>query len=150
MLIIDYQSSSYQRFLQDLKRHVSHPKRFLIIFNGANTTDLAKAMEDVETYSGKLLQLTSAIAEQETGVNDLFTEAKKSQSILLFTKADIALGKSVAVKNSHALEADFDLNNFFKNIANHKGMVILASEKAQTLSAALSSKVDVNLRFTSK
>ena len=75
MLIIDYQSKSYQRFLQDVAHHVAHPKRFLIIINGASESDLIAASKDIESFSHKSLLVSAAIIEQQAAniVNALFT-----------------------------------------------------------------------------
>lgn len=149
MLLIDYKSKSYLRFLQDVYSHICHPKRFLIIFNGANEHDLLQAIKDIEKQSEKDIRVASTIKFKQSisEVNDLFDKAAIDKEILLLESADLVFSKSVAVKKSHALDNSFDLNNLFKNIAKHKGMVILANDKAQILSAAMSSKVDVMIRF---
>lgn len=149
MLLIDYQSKSYQRFLQDVYSHVCHPKRFLIIFNGANEEELADAMNDIKNESEKNIQVSSAIKDKQSinEVNALFEKVAINKQILLLDKADLVFNKAVAVKNSHAIDNSFDLNNFFKNTAKHQGMVILANDKPQILSSAMSSKVDVVIRF---
>ncbi len=55
--------------------------------------------------------------------------------------------KKTAVKHAHARDTGFDLNNLFKNIAKHNGIVILSTDNKQTLSATMSTKVDVLIRF---
>lgn len=149
MLLIDYQSKSYQRFLQDVYHHVCHPKRFLLIFNGATKEQLVAAMEDLKKVSEKSIQVSSAVKDKQslTEVNELFRNVSIEKKILLLESTDLVFNKTVAVKDSHAIDNSFDLNNLFKSIAKHKGMVILATDKAQTLSAAMSSKVDVVIRF---
>ena len=66
---------------------------------------------------------------------------------MLFEKSDLLFDKKTALKKSHERDTGFDLNNLFKNIAKHNGMIILSTEKKQTLNASMSTKVDVLIRF---
>ncbi len=151
MLIVEYQSKSYHRFLNDMPQIASHKTRFLITFNGASTSDLTAAIADLTSYTQNTVQHSTAINDEasETSVATLFNEARSSRNILLFENADLLFDKRTAVKNSHERVSSFDLNNLFKNIAKHNGIVILAPEKTQTLSASMSTKVDVLIRFPS-
>ncbi|WP_028863611.1 AAA family ATPase [Psychromonas aquimarina] len=151
MIIVEYLSKSYNRFLQDMSQHTTHPRRFLITFNGASPSDLSAATDDIRGYSSKTVQLSSAIADKEsqTHIAELFSKARNSRDIIQFTEADLLFEKKTAVRNPHGQESSFDINNLFKNIAKHNGIVILATEKAQTLTASMSSKVDVVIRFPS-
>ncbi|WP_019615171.1 AAA family ATPase [Psychromonas ossibalaenae] len=151
MIIIEYLSKSYNRFLQDLPQHSTHPRRFLITFNGASPSDLSAATNDIRTYTSKEVELSSAVADKqsESHVAELFSKARSSRDIIQFDKTDLLFERKTAVRNSHEQESSFDINNLFKNIAKHNGIVILATEKAQTLTAAMSSKVDVVIRFPS-
>ncbi|WP_025562266.1 AAA family ATPase [Psychromonas sp. SP041] len=149
MLIVDYQSKSYHRFLNDMPQIANHKTRFLITFNGANESDLAAVSADLTSYTKSTVQHTTAIIEKasESAVAELFTEARISRNILLFENSDLLFDKKTEVKNSHERDNGFDLNNLFKNIAKHNGMVILATDKKQTLSATMSTKMDVVIRF---
>ncbi|PKF63670.1 hypothetical protein CW745_02155 [Psychromonas sp. psych-6C06] len=149
MLIVDYQSKSYQRFLNDLVQISAHKSRFLVTLNGGSE-------QDVETISSTFKQLTqhkiqhsdaiSAKAPDE-GVDSLFITARTERNILLLSKADLLFDKKTAVKNAHERDNGFNINNLFKNIAKHNGIVMLVTEEKQTLSASLSTKVDLLIRF---
>ena len=78
---------------------------------------------------------------------ELFAEVRNSRDILLFENSDLLFGKKTELKNSHERDNGFDLNNLFKSIAKHNGIVILANTTKQTLSATMSSKMDVLIRF---
>ena len=149
MLIVDYQSKSYHRFLNDMPQIVNHKTRFLITFNGANEIDLAAVSADLTSYTKSTVQQTTVIVDKasESTVAELFTEARTSRNILLFENSDLLFDKKTEVKKSHERDNGFDLNNLFKNIAKHNGMVILATDKKQTLSATMSTKMDVVIRF---
>ena len=151
MLIVEYQSKSYQHFLNDMPQIANHKTRFLITFNGASENELMAVAKDITSYTQNSVQYSTAINdnESETNVTDLFDEARSNRNILLFKHADLLFDKRTAVKNSHERQSSFDLNNLFKNIAKHNGIVVLAPEKAQTLSASMSTKVDVLIRFPS-
>lgn len=149
MLIVDHQSKSYHRFLEDMPQIAKHKKRFLITFNGANEEDRTAITEQFTSYTNCTVQQSAAVIEKASTENvvTLFSDARKNRDILLFENADLLFDKKTALKNSHERDSGFDLNNLFKNIAQHNGIVILATEKKQTLSASMSTKVDVLIRF---
>ena len=149
MLIVDYQSKSYHRFLSDMLQIASHKTRFLITFNGATEEELVAAAEDLTENTNNQVKHSAAINNKtsENEVAELFFDARNSRNILLFESADLLFDKKTAVKKSHERDNGFDLNNLFKNIAKHNGIVVLANNKKQTLSASMSSKMDVLIRF---
>ncbi|WP_413698752.1 AAA family ATPase [Psychromonas sp. KJ10-10] len=126
-----------------------HKTRFLITLNGGNSGELVTAAEDIADFSESDLKNTSAIEDKSSpeNVSSLFTEARQSRDILLFEKSDLLFDKKTALKTSHERDIGFDLNNLFKNIAKHNGIVILSTQKKQTLNASMSTKVDVLIRF---
>ncbi|MBB1273239.1 MULTISPECIES: hypothetical protein [Psychromonas] len=149
MLIVDYQSKSYHRFLNDMPQVINHKTRFLITFNGANEADLEAVTAELTAITKSAVQHSTAINDKATPeqVDVLFADARNSRNILLFEKSDLLFDKKTDVKNSHERDSGFDLNNLFKNIAKHNGMVILATDNKQTLSATMSTKMDVLIRF---
>jgi len=151
MQIIEYLSKSYQHFLNDVAQLAKRRSRFVITLNGASPSDLIAATDDIARLAGSKVQLSTAIIDKqsESYTSNLFTQARASQDILLFDKADLLFENKTALKRSHERDTGFDLNNLFKNIAKHNGIVILAPEKMQTLSASMSTKVDVLIRFPS-
>lgn len=151
MLIVEYLSKSYDRVLNDMSQIANHKSRFLLVFNGASSSELNAAVSDLTSVSGKKVQHSAAVIDKASDANvaNLFSSARTSRDILLFEKADVLFEKKGAVKNAHQRETTFNLNNLFKNIANHNGVVVLATETTQTLSASMSSKVDVLIRFPS-
>lgn len=149
MLIIEYLSKSYLRFLEDMDRQASLKSRFLITFNGASAEQLTAISDDITSSANKLL-LYSTLIEDEVSANevaDVFCALRNSGDMLLLDKADPFFEDKTAVKNRYDSGAKFDLNHLLKNISKHKGMVILATEKSQTVSASMSSKIDVLIRF---
>jgi hypothetical protein len=151
MLIIEYLSKSYQHFLHDLPQFASRKSRFVVTLNGATESELSTASKDIARVTENNVQLSTAITEQlsEFDITALFSAARSSRDILLFDKADLLFEKKTALKRAHERNTGFDLNNLFKNIAKHNGIVILAPEKMHTLSASMSTKVDVLIRFPS-
>jgi len=151
MLVVDYQSKSYHRFLHDLPQIAKHKTRFLITCNGGSEHDLNAALEDFASYTGSTSQRTTAITDKAsaTTVTALFSDARNSRELLVFDNADLLFDKKTDVKNSHERDTGFDLNNLFKSIAKHNGIVILAPQNKQTLSSTMSTKVDILLRFPS-
>jgi len=149
MLIVEYQSKSYYRFLADMTQIADHNNRFLITFNGANRDELSASVEDILAHTENGIQYSTAIKEQiiEPKISDLFDDVRRKRNILLFENADILFDKRTAVKHSHERESDFNINFLFKSIAKHNGIVILSTDKMQTLSAAMSTKMDVVIRF---
>jgi len=149
MLIVDYQSKSYHRFLSDMQQIENYKTRFLITFNGANENELIAAAADLTENTNNQIKHSAAINNKasESEVAELFTEVRNSRDILLFENADLLFGKKTELKTSHERDNGFDINNLFKSIAKHNGIVILANATKQTLSATMSSKMDVLIRF---
>lgn len=151
MQIIEYLSKSYQHFLNDLSVLGRRQSRFVITLNGAGPSDLITATEDIARVTGNKVHSSAAIIEKqsEAYITNLFTQARASRETLKFDNADLLFDNKTALKRSHERNCGFDLNHFFKNIAKHNGIVILAPEKMQTLAASMSTKVDVLIRFPS-
>lgn len=149
MLIVDYQSKSYHRFLSDMLQIANHKTRFLITFNGANAEQVITAAEELMSHTKSKITYSSAINDKasEREVATLFSDTRDSRNMLLFENSDLLFDKKTAVKKSHERDNGFDLNNLFKNIAKHNGIVILANHNKQTLSASMSTKMDVVIRF---
>ncbi|ABM03818.1 hypothetical protein Ping_2066 [Psychromonas ingrahamii 37] len=149
MLIVEYLSKSYHRFLPDLAEHANLKSRFLITLNGPNSSELSAIIRDITRFTKKSVQVSTAISDKETneGVGEIFQNAKISRDILLFSGADSLLEKRAGIRGSHDRDENFDLNDLQKNIANHNGIVILATEQKQILTSSMSSKVNVLIRF---
>ena len=149
MLVVDYQSKSYHRFLEDMPQISKHKTRFLITLNGATESELAETLKDFAEYTEDTMQHTTAITDKapESDVSALFASARSSRDILVFENANLLFDKKTSLKKSHERDHGFDLNNLFKNIAKHNGIVVLAPNEKQTLSATMSTKVDVLVRF---
>ena len=149
MLVVDYQSKSYLRFLNDLTQIAKHKTRFLVTLNGGNTSEILDVAEQFNAYTSCQLQHSKAVIDKAPNerVESLFKEARNSRDILLFESSDLLFEKKTEVKRSHERDNGFDLNNLFKCIAKHNGIVLLATEDKQTLSASMSTKVDVLIRF---
>ena len=149
MLVVDYQSKSYHRFLYDLPQIANHKTRFLITCNGGTASELSDALADFASYTKKAMLHTTVINDKasENTVTALFSDARSSRDSLVFENSDLLFDKKTEVKKSHERDNGFDLNNLFKNIAKHNGIVILATENKQTLSSTMSTKVDVLVRF---
>ncbi|MFT6925639.1 MAG: hypothetical protein ACJAZP_001223 [Psychromonas sp.] len=149
MLIVEYLSKSYHRFLPDLAEHANLKSRFLITLNGPSSSELSAIIGDITRFTKKTVHTSTAIFDKQTNeaVTELFADAKISRDILLLSSADSLFEKRAGMRDSHDRDASFDLNHLQKNIANHNGIVILATDKKQTLSASMSSKVDVLMRF---
>ena len=149
MLIIDYQSKSYFRVLEDMPLIALHKKRFLVTVNGGTVAELRAVAEDFSLHTKSTVQYSSVIKDQspDQDVSDLFTAARSNRNVLLFQNSDLLFDRKATLKNSHEREAIFNINNLFKNIAKHNGIVLLATDEKQTLSASMSTKVDVLIRF---
>ncbi|WP_372880734.1 hypothetical protein [Psychromonas sp.] len=149
MLIVEYLSSSFHRFLPDLADQAQLKSRFLITLNGPSAAELPALIREITRFTKKTVHVSTAIFDKQSNqeVADIFTQAKVSRDILMFTQADPLFEQRAAVRNPHESDQSFDLNNLQKNIAKHNGIVILVTEKKQALSASMSSKVNVLVRF---
>ncbi|GLS92384.1 hypothetical protein GCM10007916_34550 [Psychromonas marina] len=151
MLVVDYQSKSYHRFLEDMTQIAKHKTRFLVTFNGPNPNELTMAEEDFLSATKNKIQHSTVVSDKgsETLVSELFSAARINRDMLLFENTDLLFDKKTEVKKSHERDSGFDINHLFKSIAKHNGVVILATQNKQTLSSTMSTKVDVLVRFPS-
>ncbi|MDN2663569.1 hypothetical protein [Psychromonas sp. 14N.309.X.WAT.B.A12] len=149
MLIVDYQSKSYFRFLSNLPQIALHKTRFLITFNGGDESQLSDFNKALTSETNSGIQSNNVIEQKasEEEVAALFSQARDTRDILIFEKADRLFDKKTAVKASHERDNGFDLNNLFKQIAKHNGIIVLAPQHKQILSASMSTKMDVMIRF---
>jgi len=149
MLVVDYQSKSYFRFLEDMAQIALRKNRFLITLNGASSEELNKVKEAFLSMTAASIQTSTAIFDKQSDshITTLFSEARSTREMLLFEQSDLLFDKKTEVKNSHERDCGFNLNHLFKSIAKHNGVMILATTDKQTLSATMSAKVDVLIRF---
>ncbi|AGH81504.1 hypothetical protein PCNPT3_07830 [Psychromonas sp. CNPT3] len=150
MLRVDHLGKSYYHFLDSMQQMAKHKSRFLIAFNGASPSQLLAAKEELSKFATIETLQSAVIAEKasETEVDTLFKSVTTAHNILLLEQADVMFVPQAALKNAHHRESIFNLNHLFKHIAKHKGIVVLATSDAQTLTSVMSSKVDVLVRFS--
>ena len=116
-------------------------KRKPLLFNGTHATAAVEAMAKQlrrDLYRVDLSAVVSKyIGETEKNLDRIFAAADASDWILLFDEADALFGRRSTVKDSHDRYSEVEIDYLLQRIAEHHGLVVLASKPRLNLSMAL-------------
>ena len=102
----------------------------------------------LEIYKVDLSAVVSKyIGETEKNLSEVFTEVKKSQSILFFDEADALFGKRTEVKDSHDKYANMETAYLLQKMEEYEGIVILASNYLQNFDDAFRRRIKFLVEF---
>jgi SpoVK/Ycf46/Vps4 family AAA+-type ATPase len=108
--------------------------------HGAGKTLAAEAIAHelhLELYRIDLEAVVSKyIGETEKNLRQLFDAAKDAGAILFFDEADALFGKRTEVKDAHDRYANLEVGYLLQLIADHAGVVILATNSNDALDDA--------------
>jgi SpoVK/Ycf46/Vps4 family AAA+-type ATPase len=91
--------------------------------------------------------MSKYIGETEKNLGKLFDAADGSGAILLFDEADALFGKRGGVKDSHDRYASIDSSYLLQRIESFHGLVILASNKKDSLDNAFMKRLHFIVDF---
>ena len=87
------------------------------------------------------------IGETEKNLNQLFDAASIAGAVLFFDEADALFGSRTDVKDGHARYQNGDVGLLLQRLENHTGLIILATNVAQTDEVTLFARTLVEVRF---
>lgn len=124
-----------------LRRHLKPGYRAL--FSGASgtgktlTATLLGQRAGREVYRLDLSMIVSKyIGETEKNLERIFDRAESKDWILFFDEADALFGKRSNVSDSHDRHANQEVSYLLQRIEDHTGLVILATNRRDTIDAA--------------
>ena len=87
------------------------------------------------------------IGETEKNLTRIFTEARGSQSVLLFDEADSLFSKRVEVKGSNDRFANMEVNVLLQLIERYDGLVILTTNLKTSIDNAFERRLSFKINF---
>jgi len=87
------------------------------------------------------------IGETEKNLQRIFTEARGSQSVLLFDEADSLFSKRVEVKGSNDRFANMETNVLLQLIERYDGLVILTTNLKTSIDTAFERRLSFKINF---
>ncbi|TNF29946.1 MAG: AAA family ATPase [Deltaproteobacteria bacterium] len=87
------------------------------------------------------------IGETEKNLQRIFTEARGSQSVLLFDEADSLFSKRVEVKGSNDRFANMETNVLLQLIERYDGLVILTTNLKTSIDKAFERRLSFKINF---
>lgn len=103
---------------------------------------------NLELYKIDLSQIISKyIGETEKNLNEIFSEAKKSNAILFFDEADALFGKRSAVNDSKDRYANIEVSYLLQKIEEYDGITILATNYLNNIDKAFLRRISYIITF---
>ncbi|QZY57549.1 ATP-binding protein [Crassaminicella profunda] len=149
---VKYRHIVYQKWGYEQK--LSYGKGLSILFTGPPGTGKTMASQVIanelylEIYKVDLSQMVSKyIGETEKNLKELFDEAKKSNTILLFDEADALFGKRSEVKDSHDRYANVETSFLLQKMEEHTGITIMTTNYLENIDPAFMRRINYVIHF---
>ena len=103
----------------------------------------------MELYKIQISQVVSKyIGETEKNLREVFTEARKSNSILFFDECDALFGKRASeVKDSNDRNANMETAYLLQQVEDHDGVTIMATNLLQNIDPAFMRRIGFVVHF---
>jgi SpoVK/Ycf46/Vps4 family AAA+-type ATPase len=126
----------------------------LVLFTSAGSTGKTAAARIIadalgfNLYGVDLTQVVSKyIGETEKNLRRIFEAAEHGETVLLLDEADAVFGKRTAVSDTHDRYANIDPHQFLQRLERHRGPVILATKRKDTLDDAFVRRFQFRVEF---
>ncbi len=136
-------------------KRISYGKGISMLFVGPPGTGKTMAAQvvandlGIEMYKVDLSQVVSKyIGETEKNLNQVFTEAKKSNAILLFDETDAILGKRTEVKDSHDKNANLETAYLLQKMEEYDGITVMTTNYKENIDSAFFRRISYVIHFT--
>ena len=138
----------------NLGKKIDHGKGLSILFSGAPGTGKTMAAGIIsnelglDLYRANLSEIISKyIGETEKNLSNLFNEAEKSNSILLFDETDALFCQRTNVKDSHDRGANLEISYLLQRMEEHKGICILTTNYIENIDKAFFRRISYVFHF---
>lgn len=103
---------------------------------------------DMEIYRVDLSQVISKyIGESEKNIKEVFENAKKNNSILLFDETDSIFAKRTEIKDSHDRNANLETSYLLQKMEEHTGITIMTTNFLQNIDQAFFRRINYVVHF---
>ncbi|WP_034086994.1 ATP-binding protein [Streptacidiphilus albus] len=126
----------------------------LALFAGESGTGKTLSAEVVAAELGLdlyVVQLSSVVdkyvGETEKNLERIFTEADRTDAVLLFDEADAVFGKRSAVKDSHDRYANLESAYLLQRLESFDGIVLLTTNLRANIDDAFTRRLDLVVDF---
>lgn len=150
---VRYQHVVYDRWGFD--QRLAYGKGVSMLFAGPPGTGKTMAAQvvagelGIEMYKVDLSQVVSKyIGETEKNLNQVFTEAKKSNVILFFDETDAILGKRTEVKDSHDKNANLETSYLLQKMEEYDGITVMTTNYKENIDSAFFRRISYVIHFT--
>lgn len=149
---VRYKHIVYDRWGFD--RRLAYGKGVSMLFAGPPGTGKTMAAQVVandlglEMYKVDLSQVVSKyIGETEKNLNEVFSEAKKSNVILFFDETDAILGKRTEVKDSHDKNANLETAYLLQKMEEYDGITVMTTNYKENIDSAFFRRISYVIHF---
>ncbi|MGZ8255077.1 MAG: ATP-binding protein [Burkholderiaceae bacterium] len=133
---------------RDRSAEVEEARGLVVVFHGDRHTGKTLAAYELAHELRKdvlrvdLSQAMSKyIGETEKNLDAAFRGAEEAGAVLLFDEADALLGKRSAVRDAHDRYANVDVAYLLQRLEEHKGPVILATNRRENIDEAFTRRL---------
>lgn len=147
----------YQHLVYDqwgFNQRLAYGKGVSMLFAGPPGTGKTMAAQvvagelGIEMYKVDLSQVVSKyIGETEKNLNQVFTEAKKSNVILFFDETDAILGKRTEVKDSHDKNANLETAYLLQKMEEYDGITVMTTNYKENIDSAFFRRISYVIHF---
>lgn len=150
---VRYQHVVYDKWGFD--KRLAYGKGVSMLFAGPPGTGKTMAAQvvasdlGIEMYKVDLSQVVSKyIGETEKNLNQVFSEAKKSNVILFFDETDAILGKRTEVKDSHDKNANLETAYLLQKMEEYDGITVMTTNYKENIDSAFFRRISYVIHFS--
>lgn len=149
---VRYKHIVYDRWGFD--QRLAYGKGVSMLFAGPPGTGKTMAAQvvandlGIEMYKVDLSQVVSKyIGETEKNLDQVFTEAKKSNVILFFDETDAVLGKRTEVKDAHDKNANLETSYLLQKMEEYDGITVMTTNYKENIDSAFFRRISYVIHF---
>ena len=138
----------------EMESKLSYGKGLSILFEGPSGTGKTMAAQimagelGLQLYKVNLAQIVSKyVGETAKNLKDIFTEASKSNVILLLDETDALLGKRGEVKEAQDKYANVEVSFLLQQIEEYEGIVIMTTNYLKNIDEAFIRRIKFIIHF---
>ena len=137
-----------------LEKRINYGRGLSFLFSGPPGTGKTMAAGIIanemglELYRADLSRIVSKyIGETEKNLSNLFDEAEKSNSILLFDETDALFSQRTSVKDAKDRGANLEISYLLQRIENHSGICIMTTNYIENIDKAFFRRISYVFHF---